>query len=55
MIKIIKDNTMMDVNIQGNAEEIANEYAALTYWLMSKHRNIYDRAMDYLERHKEDL
>ena len=49
------DNKMMDVHIKGNAEDIANEYAALTYWLMTKYPMIFDRASDYLERVIKEL
>lgn len=49
------DNKMMNVNIKGNAEDIANEYAALTYWLMTKHSMIFDRASDYLEKAIKEL
>ncbi len=54
---IIKQNEdkMMNVLIKGNAEDIANEYAALTYWLMIKHPIIFDRASDYLEKAIKEL
>ena len=43
------ENNKMDVFIKGNAEDVANEYAALTFWLKNKYKHIYDRAMDAVE------
>ena len=49
IIRSFKDPDKMDIKIQGNAEEIAQEFAALTLKLKREFPMILDRATWYLD------
>lgn len=59
MIKIVRDadnRDLMNITINGNAEDVACEYAALTLKLMHLYGPVFGRAMDYVDRiMKEEL
>lgn len=50
MIAIYKDyDKNMKVKVEGNAEEVAQELAAVTTYIIEKYPAIYDRVAWYLQ------
>ena len=49
IIKNVNDHTLMDIELKGDAESIAQEYAALTLKLSDEFPIVLDRAQWYLD------